>query len=191
MAISSCPSYRRVCRECGAVDMVWHKYDLKRLCRACADKALRTHGLTGQRIFRVYTGMLQRCGHYQCRPAHAKYYADKGVVVCEEWRADPLAFVAWARANGYADHLEIDRIDSGGPYSPDNCRFITTAENRRRSNHSNRPQRKLSKEDVERAAEMRKGGLTWDAIAKSFGVSSSTLRKRLGLMGKGRSPCRE
>jgi hypothetical protein len=31
-------------------------------------------------------------------------------------------------ANGYRDDLSIDRIDPNGNYSPDNCRWVTMAE---------------------------------------------------------------
>ena len=39
------------------------------------------------------------------------------------------AFRDWAIANGYSDDLTIDRIDVNGNYCPENCGFITRAEN--------------------------------------------------------------
>ena len=34
-------------------------------------------------------------------------------------------------ANGYSDSLSIDRIDNSKGYCPDNCRFVTMAEQAR------------------------------------------------------------
>lgn len=45
-----------------------------------------------------------------------------------------LAFVKWAYQNGYAEGLQIDRINNDGNYEPSNCRFVSptaNAQNRR------------------------------------------------------------
>lgn len=59
------------------------------------------------------------------RPAHHRYrfYGGRGITVCEEW-GDFTSFQTWAEANGWQQHLELDRKDPDGPYSPDNCRWI-------------------------------------------------------------------
>lgn len=57
--------------------------------------------------------------------------------MCDEWQKDYLAFHKWAMANGYKEEtlpnglnrLTIDRIDVNGNYEPNNCRFVTNAEN--------------------------------------------------------------
>lgn len=66
------------------------------------------------------------------RPNHISYknYGAKGIKVCEEWQ-DFQTFFDWAMSHGYKEGLAIDRIDSDGDYCPENCRFLTQAENNR------------------------------------------------------------
>lgn len=76
--------------------------------------------------------MLGRCE----RASDKSYerYGGRGVRVCAEWH-DFLVFRAWAQQAGYADGLQIDRIDNDGDYCPENCRFVSQTENLR-----NRPE---------------------------------------------------
>lgn len=56
-----------------------------------------------------------------------KYYGGRGITVFDEWQKfEP--FYEGAMANGYADHLTIDRKDNDKGYSPDNCRWATKKE---------------------------------------------------------------
>lgn len=79
-----------------------------------------------------YSGMMKRC--YNPKHASYKYYGAKGVLVCGEWQ-DKAAFVVWAKENGWKEGLVLDRVDSSKGYSPDNCRWITRAENTRESSN--------------------------------------------------------
>lgn len=81
-------------------------------------------------LFNVWRGMRSRCKD----PKHISYktYGAKGISVCKEWDEDFVAFYEWCMANGYKKGLALDRIDPKGNYEPDNCRFITQAENNRR-----------------------------------------------------------
>ena len=70
------------------------------------------------RLYSIFSGMKQRC--YNPNNQHYKWYGGKGITICDEWMGkDGLSrFMEWALNNGYEEHLTIDRIDSGEPYSP-------------------------------------------------------------------------
>ena len=82
------------------------------------------------RVYRIWQNMMKR-GFYRSpsvmRCPNLSAYQDHAVGVCEEWRHFPN-FYRWATANGYRRDLQIDRIDNARGYSPENCRWVTHAE---------------------------------------------------------------
>lgn len=103
-------------------------------CRKNIIKAATTHGETNTRLFRIWSGMKQRCYMKNFPKFHD--YGGRGIKVCVEWIHSYENFRDWSRANGYSDELEIDRTDNNGNYEPDNCRWvdrITNQNNKRNS----------------------------------------------------------
>ncbi len=85
-----------------------------------------------QRIFQCWWNMKARCNSDNRKDS--EYYHDKGITYCKEWELYEN-FQTWAIENGYEDNLTLDRMDGSLPYCPENCRWITIAEQQR--NRSN------------------------------------------------------
>lgn len=82
------------------------------------------------RLYRIWIGMKSRC--LNPNDHSYKYYGEKGISVCKEWRNSYLVFKIWATANGYKEDLVIDRINYKEGYTPNNCQWITKSDNTRK-----------------------------------------------------------
>lgn len=123
---------RGVTKSCGCYSRDVHSEQLK--------KQAVTHKGSNDRLYRIWSGMRSRCGN----ETHSSYhnYGARGIMVCEEWEHSYPAFKKWAIENGYDENAKrgdctLDRIDVNGNYCPENCRFISNAEqcNNTRRNH--------------------------------------------------------
>lgn len=163
--------------DCGNICVVRGAYLRSGHTKSCgcykAEKSaerMTTHGQRKTRLYRIWHGMKTRC--YYENQANYKDYGGRGITVCEEWRNSFTAFYEWAMSNGYADGMQLDRMDNNGNYSPKNCKWSTTAEqaNNKRNN-----------------TPIEIGGKTMNITqwAKASGVSQPTIsaRYKKGLRG--------
>ena len=133
------------------------------------------HGLKKHPLYQVWEGMKKRC--YGINSRGYKWYGAKGVVVCDEWKHDPVAFIQWGLANGYEKGLQIDKdilsksLGVFPIYSPETCCFISKKDN---LTERNKRVAKLSESDIAdiRSRYVRGNGKD---LAKEFGVSKSRI----------------
>ncbi|MBE6943840.1 MAG: hypothetical protein E7453_06220 [Ruminococcaceae bacterium] len=94
----------------------------------------QTHGLSGTRLYLIWTNMKQRCLNENDSDFHR--YGGRGITIYDRWTQDFEVFYNWAITNGYREDLSIDRIDNDMGYFPDNCRWVSKkVQNSNKSNN--------------------------------------------------------
>lgn len=102
----------------------------------CQNNGSTTHGLSYDPIYTAWISMKGRC--YNEDDISYPNYGGRGTIVCDEWVNNPVAFIEWARSNGWEEGLSLDRFpNTNGNYEPTNCRWATFNQQmrNRRYNH--------------------------------------------------------
>lgn len=74
----------------------------------------------------AWDAMIRRC----TEPNHSSFvnYGGRGIVVSDDW----LSFMNFFKDMGQRpNNCELDRIDNDGPYSKNNCRWVSRSQNNR------------------------------------------------------------
>lgn len=79
-----------------------------------------------EKLYNVWSNMIKRCYNENCDRYYT--YGARGIQVCNEWKNNFQSFAKWAVNNGWKCNLSIERKDHDGNYCPENCTFITMAE---------------------------------------------------------------
>ena len=117
----------KVKREYNKADGTKKKVRVPKMTKEEHEIASWAYTFNKGKIRYVYYDMIRRC--YKLEDRSYYRYGARGITVCDEWKNNHLNFFKWAKDNGYAEGLQLDRIDNNKGYSPDNCHWVTPREN--------------------------------------------------------------
>ena len=102
----------------------------------------KVHGMSRKRIYKIWDNMKDRC--LNKNSGGYKWYGKRGITICRKW----LKFEGFYNdmKNGYAENLQLDRINNNQGYKKSNCRWVTLKENLRNKRNNRRYKNKCVSE---------------------------------------------
>lgn len=154
--------------ECGNKKMLKAYRVLKGHNISCGKCIRDNHGLSNTRLYNIWSAIKKRCNNPNA--SNYKDYGGRGIKMCDEWVNDFMNFYKWSMENGYLENLSIDRINVDSNYCPENCRWISLAEQQR-----NKRNNILYEIDGEK-----KTLFEW---AREYNIKESTITNRIYSLG--------
>lgn len=162
------------CKDCSNITTTTYRNftkEGKNSCRKCAldnnkiGAHFRTHNKSNHPLYSTYNNMKIRC--YKEYSKDYKHYGGRGIKICDEWLEDFENFYNWAVDNGWKYELSIERVDNDGNYCPDNCKWVSQAEQNRN--------KRTVKLDWDKVAVIRSGKYSDKELANMFDVSKGNI----------------
>lgn len=127
-------------------------------------KRMTTHGLSSTYEYYAWLGLRKRCSK---KYFERKYYADRGIKVCERWQN---SFENFLEDMGIAPSPvhSVERKNNEKGYSPENCKWVTPL-----------IQSRNKRVYISNASGI--SGVTWDKRIKKWAVNISVSGKRIWL----------
>lgn len=126
------------------------------------------HGMTGNSEYEIWQQMKNRCYNEKCK--EYCWYGGRGIAVCNRWKNSFISFYKDMGPKPFPK-AQIDRIDNDGNYEPNNCRWVTSAQN---GQHTS-----MTKLTMKKAKEIRElygvGHVLQKELAKEYGVHKSLI----------------
>ena len=126
--------------------------------RALKTKKRKEQPPTRHPLYSRWSGMKTRCNNPNSTVY--KYYGAKGIRVCKRW--DHFKNFLEDVGKTYKKGLSLNRIDNSGPYSPENCEWVSQKEQVSNTSRNIKYQGKTMA-DWSRILSVSKGTLLWRA----------------------------